>query len=77
MSRKSKFSTDKKLKYVLKCIEGKDSVRHTATLIGIDGTTLIQWIRNYQSLGIDSLKMFRGRFSKIYTYYTILNINMV
>ena len=55
MGRKSKFSTDEKLKYVLKCIEGKDSVRHTATLIRIDRTTLIQWIRNYQSLGIGGL----------------------
>lgn len=55
MGRKSKFSTEEKLKYVLKCIEGKDSVRHTATLIGIDRTTLIQWIRNYQSLGIVGL----------------------
>jgi transposase len=55
MGRKSKFSTDEKLKYVLRCIEGKDSVSHTATLIGIHDTAITQWIRNYQSLGIDGL----------------------
>lgn len=55
MGRKSKFSTDDKLKYVLRCIEGKDSINHTATLIGIDTAALRQWIRNYQSLGIDGL----------------------
>jgi len=55
MGRKSKFSADEKLKYVLRCIEGKDSTKHVATLIGIDAASLRQWIRNYQSLGINGL----------------------
>lgn len=55
MRRISKFSTDDKLKYVLRCEEGKDSIKHTATLIGINPTTLRQWIHNYQSLGMDGL----------------------
>jgi transposase-like protein len=55
MGRKSKFSTEEKLKYVLRCIEGKDSVNHTANIIGINEAALRQWIRNYQSLGIDGL----------------------
>lgn len=55
MGRKSKFSTEEKLKYVLMCIEGKDSIRHTAALIGIHNESLRQWIHNYQSLGIDGL----------------------
>lgn len=56
MGRKGKFSAEEKLKYVLRCIEGKDSIKHTATLIGIHHTSLSQWINNYQSLGIDGLR---------------------
>jgi transposase-like protein len=55
MGRNSKFSAELKLKYVQICLEGKDSVNHTAYLAGIDPATLRQWIRNYQSLGIDGL----------------------
>ena len=56
MRRKGKFSTEEKLKYVLRCIEGKDSINHTASLIGINDESLRQWILNYQFLGIDSLR---------------------
>lgn len=56
MGRKAKFSAEEKLKYVLRCLEGKDSIRHTATLIGINDGSLHQWIRNYQSLGMDGLR---------------------
>jgi transposase-like protein len=55
MGRKSKFSADEKLKYVLRCLGGKDSIKHTASLMGIYPSTLEQWIRNYQSLGVDGL----------------------
>lgn len=55
MGRKSKFSAEEKLKYVLRCIEGKDSINHTAIMIGIKPESLRQWIHNYQSLGIDGL----------------------
>lgn len=55
MNIKSKFSTDEKLKYVLRCIEGEDSITHTASLLGIHESSLRQWIRNYQSLGIEGL----------------------
>ena len=55
MGRKSKFSTEEKLKVVLRCINKEDSVNHTATMIGVGCTTLKQWIANYQSLGISGL----------------------
>lgn len=55
MGRKSKFTTNEKLEYVLRCIEGEDSINHTAKLIGVNPNTLNDWIRNYQSLGIDGL----------------------
>lgn len=55
MGRKSKFSVEEKLKYVLICLEGMDSINHTASLAGINPATLRQWIRNYQSLGIEGL----------------------
>ncbi len=55
MGRKGKFSAEERLKYVLRCLEGKDSINHTATVIGIHPESLRQWIHNYQSLGIDCL----------------------
>lgn len=55
MGRKSKFSAEEKLKYVLRCIEGKDSISHTASMIGIHHESLREWVHNYQSLGIDGL----------------------
>ena len=55
MGRNSKFSRELRLKYVQICIEGKDSINHTAYLAGVDPSTLNQWIRNYQSLGIEGL----------------------
>ncbi len=33
MGRKVKFSAEEKLKYVLRCIEGMDSINHTADVI--------------------------------------------
>jgi transposase-like protein len=56
MERKSKFSTDENLEYVLICIEGKASVKPTATMIGINEGALRQWVCNYQSFGIDGLR---------------------
>lgn len=55
MGRKGKFSAEEKLEYVLRCLEGKDSITHTASMIGIHHQSLCQWINNYQSLGIDGL----------------------
>lgn len=51
MGRTSKFSTEVKLELVLKCIEGKDSINNIANKIGVNKSTLEQWIRNYQSMG--------------------------
>jgi len=55
MGQKSKFSIDEKLQYVLRCIEGRDSITHTANTIGLNPGNLRQWIANYQSLGIEGL----------------------
>lgn len=55
MGQRSNFSAEEKLKYVLRCIEGKDSIQHTAAMIGVGPESLRQWIRRYQSLGIDGL----------------------
>lgn len=68
MGRKGKFTAEEKLKYVLRCIEGKDSINHIATLIGVDHAALRQWIHNYQSLGMDGLRTT----SKNSTYSTTL-----
>ncbi|HHW46107.1 MAG TPA: helix-turn-helix domain-containing protein [Clostridiales bacterium] len=63
MGRKSKFSAEEKLKYVLICIEGKDSINHTAALIGIHHESLRQWVHNYQSMGTDGLSTTSKNFS--------------
>ena len=55
MGQKSKYSKDEKLQYVLRCLEGRDSINHTAKIIGINSENLKQWITNYQSLGIEGL----------------------
>lgn len=55
MGRKSKFTTYEKLEYVHRCIRGEDSVNHAAKLIGVSNKTLEEWIRNYESLGIDGI----------------------
>ena len=55
MGRKSKLSAEQKLKYALRCIEGEDSINHTASLAGLGCTTLRRWIDNYKSLGVDGL----------------------
>lgn len=68
MGQKSKFSTEEKLEYVLRCTEGKDSINHIASLIGVYTSTLRQWVCNFQSLGIDGL----SNASKNYHYDTIL-----
>jgi transposase-like protein len=55
MGRKSRFLTDEKLEFVLRCIEGEDSISNIANRIGVNKSSLETWIRNYQSLGIAGL----------------------
>jgi len=55
MGRKSKVSLEVKLENVLKCIEGRDSVVHAAKMIDINESSLREWIRNYESLGIEGI----------------------
>lgn len=55
MGRKSKFSPEVKLELVLKYIEGKDSINNIANQIGVNKSSLENWIRNYQSLGVCGL----------------------
>lgn len=55
MERIRRFTSDEKLRCVLRCIKGKESVRHVANLIGVSHNTLNQWIRNYKILGITAL----------------------
>lgn len=55
MGRKSRFTIDEKLKYIHMCIRGEDSINNAAKLIGVNQKTLEEWIRNYESLGIDGI----------------------
>jgi len=55
MGRKSRFTPNEKLEHVLRCLKGEDSINNTAKLIGVSVNTLVRWIRNYESLGIDGL----------------------
>jgi transposase-like protein len=40
MGRKSKFSAEEKQRYILEFIEGKDSIHHAASLIGINAAKI-------------------------------------
>lgn len=63
MRQKGKFPVEEKLKYILGCIEGKDSVSHTDTMIGINRDSLRQWIHNYQSKLHNFVMKYGGFFS--------------
>jgi transposase len=55
MGRKSIFPTNEKIDAVTKCIQGEISIEQMAKSLGIDGASLRQWIRNYETLGIEGL----------------------
>lgn len=57
MGRKEKYSYELKLEVVLKCISGKTNANHEATKYNVDRKTIVNWIRNYQSLGPDGLRV--------------------
>lgn len=51
MGRKAKFSFDTKINVVQRCLSGKTTMNHEATLLGISRGTVAEWISIYQSLG--------------------------
>lgn len=55
MGSKGRFTANEKLEYVRRCLDGVDSINNTAKLIDVDNSTLREWIRNFQTLGIDGL----------------------
>lgn len=62
MGRKGAFTTNEKLEYVHRCLDGIDSINNTAKLIGVDNSTLREWIRNFQALGVDGLGTSKNSF---------------
>ncbi|GIP32597.1 helix-turn-helix domain-containing protein [Paenibacillus sp. J2TS4] len=51
MSRKSKLSTAEKIAAVEKYLRGEDSLKHIASQLNVNKSSLVQWLHNYQSLG--------------------------
>ena len=55
MGRKAKFSFETKIDIVQRCLDGKTTVQHEATLLGISHNRVYEWIALYQALGTDGL----------------------
>lgn len=51
MGRKANYSFETKIDVVLRCLSGKTSTRHEASLLGIDNSRVREWISLYQALG--------------------------
>lgn len=56
MGRKAKYPFETKLNVVLRYLARKTSIEAEASLIGVNHTTVEEWIRNYKSLGEYGLK---------------------
>lgn len=61
---RSKFKANEKVAAVQEYLEGKSSQRAIANRMGIDSSTLRQWIKNYQSMGAEA---FEGHANKKYS----------
>ena len=61
---REKFKADEKVAAVQKYLDGKASQRAIAAQLEIDRETLRQWIKNYQSMGIEA---FGGHKNKRYS----------
>jgi transposase-like protein len=55
MGRKSKYSLDEKLHAIRYCLEGKGTANYYEKMSGISKSTIRDWIRNYQSAGIEGI----------------------
>ena len=54
MGRKVKFSAEEKIRAVQECLDDKSSMRSMAAQLGIDLSAFRQWVKNYESMGIDA-----------------------
>lgn len=67
MGRKSKYSKEERIELVEKYLNGNYSKESLAKSTGISRTTLGDWIRNYQSMGIDGFNSEKNqRYSEDY-----------
>lgn len=55
MGRKPKISGYEKIAVIEKFLRGEDSLNHIATLLGIQHSSVRQWLQTYQSLGPSAL----------------------
>jgi transposase len=55
MPYKGKISGPEKIATIEKYLRGEDSLNHLATLLGVQKSSVMQWLQNYQSLGPNAL----------------------
>ena len=67
---KKKYTAEAKLEAVKKYIDGKGSYQSLGSAYGVHKTTIMEWVRNYKSLGIDGLH--RQRKNEVYRSETKL-----
>lgn len=73
MGRQAKFLFEVKIDIVQRCLNGKTSANHEAKLLGINSARIYEWIRLYQSFGVEGLITT----SKNTVYSTTTKINAV
>lgn len=56
MSKRVKFTVDEKLFFVNRVLRSKTSVKAEAKKIGVSTTTIEDWIRKYETGGVERLK---------------------
>lgn len=61
MDKKPSLSADEKIKYVKEYLDGEDSIKNIASTIGISAESFRQWIRNYNSMGIEAFTMIENK----------------
>ena len=57
MCKKRNFSAEEKVKYVEEYLKSKNSINHFSSMLGIASESFRQWIRNYNSIGVEAFTM--------------------
>ena len=65
MAHKAKLSTEEKLQIVKECKEGRTSLREAAQRIGVNKSSIQQWIIRYESEG--SMGLAENRQNRVYS----------
>lgn len=60
MSKRNSISLEVKLRFVKRCLQHETSPNYEAKQLGIDKSTVKEWVRKYKADGYEGLKKSRG-----------------